>query len=105
MELMDAKEYDEAGARLRKKLIVGIVSTLLLVGLLVYQFRYWPEQRLVEQFFAALQKQNYETAYALYMVDPTWKQYSQQHSMSPYNEYYCDCGPCGVWGLTKSYNI
>jgi len=102
---MDAKEYDEAGARRRKKLIVGIVSTLLLVGLLVYQFRYWPEQRLVEQFFAALQKQNYETAYALYMADPTWKQHPQQHSMYPYNEFYRDWGPGGEWGLIKSYKI
>ena len=102
---MDAKEYDEAGARRRKKLIVGIISTLLLVGLLVYQFRYWPEQRLVEQFFAALQKQNYETAYALYMADPTWKQHPQQHSMYPYNEFYRDWGPGGEWGLIKSYKI
>ncbi len=102
---MDAKEYDEAGARRRKKLIVGIIGALLVVGFLVYQFRYWPEQRLVEKFFAALQSQDYETAYGLYMADPTWKQHVQAHSMYPYNEFYRDWGPGGEWGLVKKYKI
>jgi len=102
---MDAKEYDEAGARRRKRFIVGIIGTLLLVGLVVYQFRHWPEQRLVEKFFVALQQQNYETAYGLYMADPTWKQHPQLHSMYPYNEFYRDWGPGGEWGLVKSYKI
>jgi hypothetical protein len=105
MTLMDAKEYDEAGARRRTKLIIGIVGTLLVVGFLLYQLRYWPEQRLVEKFFADLQKQDYETAYGLYMADPAWKQHIQQHSMYPYNEFYRDWGPGGEWGLVKSYKI
>jgi len=105
MTLVDAKEYDEAGARRRKKLIIGIIGTLLVVGFLVYQLRYWPEQRLVEKFFAALQKQDYETAYSLYTADPTWKQHPPQHSMYPYNEFYRDWGPGGEWGLVKSYKI
>jgi hypothetical protein len=105
MTLMDAKEYDEAGARRRKKLIIGIVGTLLVVGFLLYQLRYWPEQRLVEKFFADLQKQDYETAYGLYVADPAWKQHIQQHSMYPYNEFYRDWGPGGEWGLVKSYKI
>ncbi len=70
---MDAKVYDEAGARRRKMRIVGIIGALLVVGFLVYQFRFWPEEHLVDKFFAALQKQDYETAYGLYMADPSWK--------------------------------
>ena len=102
---MDAKEYDEAGARRRKRLIIGIIGTLLVVGFLVYQFRYWPEQRLVEKFFDALQGKDYETAYGLYMADATWQQHPQQHSMYPYNEFYRDWGPGGEWGLIKNYKI
>ncbi len=59
---MDAKEYDEAKARRRKVRIVAIVATLLVLAFLAYQFRYWPEERLVDKFFAALQRQDYETA-------------------------------------------
>ena len=102
---MDAKEFDEAGARRRKARIIVIIGTLLVVGFLVYQFRYWPEQHLVEKFFSALQKQDYEAAYGLYMADAAWKQHVQAHSMYPYNEFYRDWGPGGEWGLIKSYKI
>ena len=105
MTLMDAKEYDEAGARRRKMRIVTIVGTLLVLGFLVYQFRYWPEEHLVDKFFAALQKQNYETAYAIYRADPAWKQHVQQHADYPYSDFYRDWGPGGEWGLIKTYKI
>lgn len=105
MTLMDAKQYDDAGARRRKVRIVSIVGTLLVLGFVVYQLRFWPEQRLVDHFFASLQKQDYETAYGLYMADPGWKQHTQQHSMYSYGEFYRDWGPGGEWGLVKTYKV
>jgi len=102
---MDAKEYDEAGARRRKMRIVTIVGTLLVLGFLAHQFRFWPEEHLVDKFFAALQKQNYDNAYAIYRADPEWKQHSQQHADYPFNDFYRDWGPGGEWGLIKSYKI
>src|ERR1700751_3313679 len=95
MTLMDAKVYDEAAARRRKMRILAIVVTLLVLGFLAYQFRYWPEERLVDKFFTALQKQDYEIAYGLYVADPNWKQHPQQQSLYPYNEFYRDWGPRG----------
>jgi hypothetical protein len=105
MTLMDAKEFDEAGARRRKMRIVTIVGTVLVLGFLAYQFRFWPEEHLVDKFFAALQKQNYETAYAIYRADPEWKQHAQQHADYPYSDFYRDWGPGGEWGLIKNYKI
>jgi hypothetical protein len=105
MTLMDAKVYDEAGARRRRARIVAIVGTLLVVGFLVYQFRFWPEEHLVDKFFAALQKQDYEAAYGLYTADSAWKENQPKHSMYPYNEFYRDWGPGGEWGLVKNYKI
>jgi len=105
MTLMDAKEYDEAKARRRKVRIVAIVGTLLVLAFLAYQFRYWPEERLVDKFFAALQRQEYETAYSLYTADPGWRQHQAQHSQYPYNDFYRDWGPGGEWGLVKNYKI
>lgn len=105
MTLMDAKEYDEAGARRRKRRIVAIVGILLVLGFLAYRFRYWPEERLVDNFFAALERQDYETAYGLYMADSSWRQHPQQYPLYPYNEFYRDWGPGGEWGLVKSYKI
>jgi hypothetical protein len=105
MTLLDAKEYDEAGARKRKKLIVSIVGTILVIAALAYAFRYWPEERLVDKFFAALEKQQYETAYGIYMADPEWRQHPQKYSLYPYSDFYRDWGPGGEWGLVKSYKI
>jgi hypothetical protein len=105
MTLLDAKEYDEAGARRRKKLIVSIVGTILVIAALAYAFRYWPEERLVDKFFTALQKQQYEAAYGLYMADPDWRQHPQKYSLYPYSDFYRDWGPGGEWGLVKNYKI
>lgn len=105
MTLMDAKEYDEAGVRRRRLRIVAIVGILIVLGFVVYRFRFWPEERLVDKFFAALQKQDYETAYGIYMADPGWKQHPQQHPLYPFNDFYQDWGPGGEWGLIKHYTI
>jgi hypothetical protein len=105
MTLMDAKEFDEAGVRRKKVRIAVVVVALLVVGFLVYQFRYWPEERLVDKFFAALERKDFETAYGLYMADPVWQQHPQQYPLYPYNEFYRDWGPGGEWGLVKNYKI
>jgi hypothetical protein len=105
MTLMDAKEFDEAGARRKKIRIVVIVGTLLVLGVLAYQFRFWPEEHLVDKFFSAIQRQDYEAAYGLYMADPVWRQHPQQYALYPYNEFYRDWGPGGQWGLVKKYKI
>ena len=105
MTLMDAREFDEAGARRKKVRIVVIVVTLLVLGFLAYQFRFWPEERLVDKFFAAVQRQDYETAYGLYMADQAWRQHPQQYPLYPYNEFYRDWGPGGQWGTIKTVKV
>ena len=78
---------------------------MLILGFLGYQFRYWPERRLADKFFTALQKQEFETAYGIYMADPSWKQHPEKHAKYPYNEFYRDWGPGGEWGPIKNYTI
>jgi hypothetical protein len=105
MTLMDAKEYDEAGARRRKVRIITVIGVVLVLGFLLYQFRFWPEERLVDKFFATLERKDYEAAYAIYRADPAWKQHAPQHADYPFNDFYRDWGPGGEWGLIKSYKI
>jgi hypothetical protein len=105
MTLMDAKEYDAERARRKRLRVVSIISAVLILGFLAYQFRFWPERRLADKFFSALQKQEFETAYAIYTADPAWKQHPEKHSMYPYNDFYRDWGPGGEWGAIKNYTI
>ena len=47
-------------------------TILVIVLALGWWFRYWPEEHVVGKFFDALQKQDYKTAYGIWMHDPQW---------------------------------
>jgi len=105
MTLLDAKEYDPQKERRRRARIISAIVFLLLLGFLGWWFRYWPEERVAEHFFDALQRQDYEAAYGVWMHDLQWKQHPERYPKYPYNEFYRDWGPGGEWGLIKSHKI
>ena len=105
MTLLDAKEYDPEKERKRKtRIISAIVVVIILLGL-GWWFRYWPEERIVGHFFDALQKQDYKTAYGLWMHDPDWSQHPDKYPKYPYGDFYRDWGPGGEWGLIKTQKV
>lgn len=105
MSLLDAPEYDPS--RERRKYLLALGAVLLVAALAVagYRFRNWPEERVVDRFFAALQGQDYETAYGIWLADSDWKQHRDRYPDYPYADFYRDWGPGGEWGLIKSYRI
>ncbi len=105
MTLLDAQEYDPAKARKRKQRIISAIAIVLIVAGVVWWNRYWPEEHLVGKFFAALQLQDYKTAYGMWMHDPQWQQHPQEHPKYPFNEFYRDWGPGGQWGLIKTQKV
>jgi hypothetical protein len=105
MTLLDAKEYDPEKERRKKVRIISAIAFLLLAGFFLWWFRYWPEERVAEHFFDALQKQDYESGYGIWMHDPQWRQHPDRYKKYPFNEFYTDWGPGGQWGLVKSYKI
>lgn len=105
MTLLDAKEYDPDKDRKRSRKIISTIVILVLVFSAVWWFRYWPEERLVGSFFDALQKQDYKTAYAIWMHDPQWEQHPDQHAKYPFSDFYRDWGPGGEWGLIKTQKV
>src|SRR5580704_6834524 len=105
MTLLDAQEYDSQKARKRNQRIIAICAIVLIVAGVVWWNRYWPEEHLVGKFFAAVQAQDYKTAYAIWMQDPQWQQHPQQHPKYPFNEFYRDWGPGSQWGLIKTQKV
>jgi hypothetical protein len=105
MTLLDAKEYDPEKERRKKVRIISAIVFVLLAGFFLWWFRYWPEQRVAEHFFDALQKQDYESAYGIWMHDPPWRQHPDRYKKYPFHEFYTDWGAGGQWGLVKSYKI
>lgn len=105
MTLLDAQQYDAAKEKRRKIKIVLTLVAVVLLAALGWVYRNWPQEHAVNQFFDALQKQKYETAYGIYFHDPSWQQHMQKHSQYTYADFYRDWGPGGEWGLVKSHRI
>jgi len=105
MSLFEAQPYDPAPARRKRNRIFALVAAIFVIVLLWWIFRFWPEERLVDHFFDALQQQNYEQAYGIWMHDPGWKQHAQKYSSYTYNDFVKDWGPSGEWGIIKSHRI
>ncbi|MGO9648781.1 MAG: hypothetical protein ACLPOO_12065 [Terriglobales bacterium] len=105
MTLLDAQPYDAARSRRRRTVVATLVAAVLLGAWLTYHFRNYPERTTVNRFFANLQKQDYESAYAVWFHDPDWKQHQEKFSSYPFSDFYRDWGPGGEWGLIKSYAV
>ncbi len=105
MTLFEAKPYDPAQARKKRNIIIGVVLLLIVISLVWWQLRFWPEERVVDHFFDALQQQNYEQAYGIWMHDPDWKQHPDRYARYSYNDFIKDWGPGGEWGIIKSHRI
>jgi len=105
MTLLDAQEYDPEKARRRKMTITAAIVALIIIGFLVWRFPYWRAEFEVGHFFDALQKQDYKSAYAIWMHDPNWAQHPGEHPKYLFNQFYEDWGPGGEWGLIKTQHV
>src|SRR5581483_2896692 len=105
MTLFEAQPYDAARARKRRNIIIAVILTVIVLGIIAWQLRYWPEERVVDHFFDALQQQNYEKAYGIWMQDPDWKQHPEKYARYPYNDFIKDWGPGGEWGIIRSHHV
>jgi hypothetical protein len=105
MTLLDATEYDPARDRRRKIRVITIASLFILIGFFAWYFHNWPEERVADKFFQALQDRKYEEAFGIWLHDPAWQQHIKKNSQYAYTDFYRDWGPGGEWGLIKSHRI
>jgi hypothetical protein len=105
MTLLDAQPFDAARAR-RRKIKIGVaIIVVIAIAVAAWMYRNLPEERVVSHFFAALQRQDYESAYAIYFNDPNWRQHPQNYVKYTFADFYRDWGSGGEWGLIKSFRI
>src|SRR5512147_2102649 len=97
--LFEAPAYDPRRERRRRIVVIAVLVVAAVMAVLAYRYRNWPEERVVNRFFHALQQKDYEGAYATWMHDPAWKQHPQQYGQYPYEDFYRDWGPGGEWGV------
>jgi len=102
MTLLDAREYDPGKDRKKRTRITLAIAVVLVVLGVGWWFRYWPEERIVGRFFDDLQKQDYKTAYGIWMHDPAWQEHPDRYSKYPFGDFYRDWGPGGDRGIIKT---
>jgi len=105
MTLLDAQQYDPARDRRRRNRILVLAVVVLVCAWVAYHFRAYPQRSAVGSFFAALQKQDFEGAYAVWFRDAGWKQHPEKYTSYAFSDFYRDWGPGGEWGLVKSYKL
>jgi len=105
MTLFEAQPYDPAQTRRKWTRIIIAICVVSFVAVLWWMLRFWPEEHIVDQFFNALQQQNLEQAYGVWMHDADWKQHPDRYSRYSYDDFVKDWGPGGEWGIIKSHHI
>ena len=105
MTLFEAQPYDAARARKKRNIILAVIAAIIVIGVVVWLNRFWSEEHIVDQFFTALQQQNFERAYGVWMHDPDWKQHPERYTRYSYNDFIKDWGPGGEWGVIKSHHV
>jgi len=105
MTLLDAPIYDEARARRRRKILIGVgVFLLVLAGFLAW-FWDWPQEHKVDQFFIAVEAKDFPRAFALWNNDPKWQQHPGQYNLYPYGKFTVDWGASSDYGVITSHQI
>src|SRR5450631_1004702 len=105
MTLFEAKPYDAVAARKRRIRIVSISAIVSLCLILAWNSRHYPQEHVVDTFFAALQQKDFEKAYGIWNHDPEWKQHPEQYTRYTLQNFMQDWGPGGEWGVIKSYHV
>jgi hypothetical protein len=106
MGLMDAQEYDPRPAQRRWRLIITAVVVIAVpLGVWYFFFYYWPEEHVVNRFFQAIERKDFETAYAIWEADPNWKQHPEKYPDYTLNQFRQDWGPQGEYGVITSHEI
>jgi hypothetical protein len=103
--IFTAPEYDPARERKRRTIMIVSICVVVLVAAVLFWFRHWPQERIVDRFFATLQAKDYKTAYGIWQNDPQWEQHPQEYAQYPFNDFYRDWGPGGDWGLIKDHHV
>jgi hypothetical protein len=103
--IFTAPQYDPQRERRRRTILAAVIVAIIVVGVLAYLYRNWPEERVVDHFFSALVQKDFEKAYDIWVHDPSWKQHPQNYPNYSFREFYNDWGPGGEWGIIKSYRI
>ena len=105
MTLLDAPRYDAAQGRKRWNIVIAILVACVVIAGFAWYFWDWPQEHLVNQFFAAIESGNMPKAFGIWNHDPDWQQHPQKYTAYPYGRFEVDWGHASDWGDIKTHKI
>jgi len=120
MTLMDAPKFDAARGRRRAQWIYGLFAALLvfIVGMWLFTGRpldmpwtwwtYWAGERDANQFLQAVEGNDMNRAYAIWVNDFDWRQHLDKYQKYPFQRFQEDWGPdssANEYGTISSHRI
>src|SRR5437868_13899089 len=97
--LFEAPPPDLRKERRNRSILIVVLILLALAALGVWKvptwYSEWSSEKLVKQIFTALQNNDFEKAYSIWVADQDWMQHGDQLKIYSFNECQQDCSPCG----------
>jgi hypothetical protein len=107
MTLLDAPSYDQSHAIKRRNLLIGILISCGIVVIVAFLSWNWPAEHRVNQFFTAVEREDFSKAFGIWNNDPNWQDHTQRYAEAgyPYGRFVIDWSKSSDYGRITSYKV
>jgi hypothetical protein len=107
MSLLNAPAYDPAHSKRRRNLLIGVLFLCAVVAAVVFRCWNLPAEHRVNQFFAAVEAQDFPKAFGIWNHDPNWQQHIERYAQSgyTYGHFLVDWDKAGDYGRISSHKV
>ena len=107
MTLLDAPAYDQTHAKRRRNLVIVALLSCGVAAIVVVLCWNLPAEHRVNQFFAAVEAQDFSRAFGIWNNDPDWQEHTQIYAKDgyPYGRFVVDWGKAGEYGRITSHKV
>jgi hypothetical protein len=107
MTLLDAPVYDRTHAKRRRNLVIAALLVCCVAGMAVFLCRNLPAEHRVNQFFTAVEAQDFSKAFGIWNNDPDWQEHTQRYAKDGYSygRFVVDWGKGGDYGRISSHKV
>lgn len=107
MTLLDAPTYNAARSRTIRNSLITLAIAGVITAILLYVFWNWPEEHRVNQFFQAVESQDFPKAFGIWNNDANWQQHPDKYVQAgyPYGRFLVDWSRSSDYGVITSHKI